>query len=52
MIRVIQYKVLRRQGKESLNIDGWESGVIADEEFAVSQNAAAFKAINQPPPRG
>jgi transposase len=30
MIRIIQYKVLKRQGKESLNIDGWESGVTAE----------------------
>jgi hypothetical protein len=30
MIRVIQYRVLRRQDKESLNIDGWESGVTAE----------------------
>jgi hypothetical protein len=30
MIRIIQYKVLRHQGKESLNIDGWESGITAE----------------------
>jgi hypothetical protein len=30
MIRIIQYKVLRHRGKESLNIDGWESGVTAE----------------------
>jgi transposase len=30
MIRVIQYRVLRYQGKESLNMDGWESGVTAE----------------------
>jgi hypothetical protein len=30
MMRIIQYKVLKRQGKESLNIDGWESGVTAE----------------------
>ncbi|MDR3255691.1 MAG: IS1634 family transposase [Synergistaceae bacterium] len=30
MIRFIQYKVLRFQGKETLNMDGWESGVTAE----------------------
>jgi hypothetical protein len=30
MIRIIQYKVLRHQGKESLNIGCWESGVTAE----------------------
>jgi hypothetical protein len=30
MIRIIQYKVLKHQCKESLNIDGWESGVTAE----------------------
>jgi hypothetical protein len=30
MIRIIQYKILKCQGKESLNIDGWESGLSAE----------------------
>jgi transposase len=30
MIRVIQHRVLRYQGKETLNMDGWESGVTAE----------------------
>jgi transposase len=30
MIRVIQYRVLRYQKKDTLNLDGWESGVTAD----------------------
>jgi transposase len=30
MIRVIQYRVLQYQGKETLNIDGWESGITAE----------------------
>jgi transposase len=30
MIRVIQYRVLKYQGKETLNIDGWESGLTAE----------------------
>jgi transposase len=30
MIRMIQYRVLKYQGKETLNIDGWESGLTAE----------------------
>jgi hypothetical protein len=30
MIRLIQFKVLLFQGKDTLNIDGWESGVTAE----------------------
>ncbi|GHV43830.1 hypothetical protein FACS1894187_26050 [Synergistales bacterium] len=30
MIRVIQYKVLKHQGKDTLSIDGWESGLSAE----------------------
>lgn len=30
MIRIIQYKVLKHQGKDTLNEDGWESGVTAE----------------------
>jgi transposase len=30
MIRVIQYRILKCQGKETLNIDGWESGLTAE----------------------
>jgi hypothetical protein len=30
MIRLIQYRVLKSQGKDTLNEDGWESGVTAD----------------------
>jgi transposase len=30
MIRLIQYKVLKFQGKNTLNEDGWESGVTAE----------------------
>jgi transposase len=41
MIRIIQYRVLKYQGKESLNIDGWESGVTAEriQEALSSWNA-------------
>ena len=30
IIRIIQYKVLKYQGKSTLNIDGWEQGITAD----------------------
>ena len=30
IIRVIQYRVLRHQQKDTLNLDGWESGVTAE----------------------
>jgi len=30
MIRMIQYRVLKHQGKDTLNEDGWESGVTAE----------------------
>ena len=31
MIRIIQYRVLRHQKKDTLNQDGWESGVTAEQ---------------------
>jgi transposase len=30
MVRLIQYKVLKHQGKEMLGLEGWESGVTAE----------------------
>ncbi|MDR3305832.1 MAG: transposase, partial [Clostridiales Family XIII bacterium] len=30
IIRLIQYRILKSQGKDTLNEDGWESGVTAD----------------------
>jgi transposase len=30
MIRMIQFKILKYQGKDTLNTDGWESGLSAD----------------------
>ena len=30
MIRLIQYKILKSQGKDTNNSDGWESGLSAD----------------------
>lgn len=30
MIRLIQYKILKFQGKDTLNEDGWEAGITAD----------------------
>jgi transposase len=44
MIRLIQYKVLRFQGKDALNLDGWESGVTAEriQKALISFNADAL----------
>jgi hypothetical protein len=44
MIRLIQCKVLRFQGKDALNLDGWESGVTAEriQKALVSFNADAL----------
>lgn len=30
MIRLIQYKILEHQGKDTKNTDGWESGLTAE----------------------
>lgn len=30
MIRLIQYRVLKHQGKDTMNEDGWESGISAE----------------------
>ena len=30
MVRLIQYRVLKHQGKSTMNEDGWESGITAD----------------------
>jgi hypothetical protein len=30
MIRLIQYRVLKYQGKDTLNLEGWESGITAE----------------------
>jgi transposase len=30
MVRLIQYKVLKYQGKDMLNLEGWESGITAE----------------------
>lgn len=30
IIRIIQFKVLKYQGKETVNVDGWEQGITAD----------------------
>lgn len=30
IIRIIQFKVLKYQGKETVNVDGWEEGITAD----------------------
>ncbi len=30
MIRIIQFRIIKSQGKDTLNLDGWESGLSAD----------------------
>jgi transposase len=30
MIRLIQYRILKHQGKQTLNVEGWESGLTAE----------------------
>ena len=47
MIRLIQYKILKFQGKDTKNSDGWESGLSADR----IQNAL-FNFQADPLPRG
>lgn len=44
MIRLIQYRVLKYQGKDTLNVNGWESGIPADriQEALVSFQAESF----------
>lgn len=41
MIRLIQYRVLKQQGKSTMNEDGWESGITADR---IKKALAAFQA--------
>lgn len=41
MIRLIQYKVLKSQGKATVNEDGWESGLSADR---IKKALASFQA--------
>jgi len=41
MIRLIQYRVLKHQGKGTMNEDGWESGITAER---IKKALAAFQA--------
>ena len=41
MIRLIQYRVLKHQGKDTLNEDGWESGITAER---IRKALASFQA--------
>lgn len=45
MVRLIQYKVLKHQGKSTMNEDGWESGLTADR---IKKALAGFQADLQP----
>jgi transposase len=45
MVRLIQYRVLKHQGKSTMNEDGWESGITADR---IKKALAGFQADLQP----
>ena len=45
MIRLIQFRILKYQGKDTLNEDGWESGITADR---IKKALAAFQGDLQP----
>ena len=45
MIRLIQYRVLKHQGKSTMNEDGWESGLTAER---IKKALVAFNADPQP----
>lgn len=45
MIRLIQYRVLKHQGKDTMNEDGWESGITADR---IKKALVGFQADIQP----
>ena len=45
MIRLIQYRVLKYQGKSTLNEDGWEAGITADR---IRKALASFQSDLQP----
>jgi transposase len=45
MIRLIQYRVLKHLGKDTLNEDGWESGVTAD---SIKEALGSFRADQIP----
>ena len=45
MIRIIQYRILKHQGKSTMNEDGWESGLSADR---IRQALIDFQADLQP----
>jgi transposase len=45
MIRLIQHRVLKHLGKDTLNLDGWESGITADR---IKEALATFQATPLP----
>jgi transposase len=54
MIRLIQYRVLKYLGKDTLNEDGWESGVTADNikkalgSFRADANPGGYHKLTRP----
>lgn len=45
IIRIIQYKVLKNEGKSTLNVDGWEQGITAER---LKEELNAFKVEKLP----
>lgn len=43
IIRIIQYKILKNEGKETVNVDGWEQGITAEK---IKETLKNFKADN------
>jgi len=43
IIRIIQYKVLKYEGKETINVDGWEQGITAEKIKETLKNFQADK---------
>lgn len=42
IIRIIQYKVLKSENKNTLNVDGWEQGITAEK---LKESLSVFKAV-------
>lgn len=46
IIRIIQYKVLKKEGKSTLNVDGWEQGITAEKLKVALNNFTADRLPN------
>ena len=47
IIRIIQFKVLKYEGKEMVNVDGWEQGITADKLKETLNKFQADKIIDE-----